>query len=86
MGHQIILGSRNDLWVFQSSQWTWISGSNSTNASTVINSTKNIDSPNNSPGSRNGATSWTDQQFGDLWLFGGFGNNNVSGESNFNYY
>lgn len=45
-----------------SQQWTWISGSQSTNQSTTASS----------PGARYGGSSWTDSD-GNLWLFGGYG-------------
>jgi len=66
-------GQLNDLWEFTpaTEEWTWISGSNTTNASGVYG-TLGVASPNNVPGARVGAVSWTDSS-GNLWLFGGSG-------------
>lgn len=66
-----IVGTLNDLWKFDGSNWTWVSGSNSVNQSGNYG-TNGIPSPNNTPGARNGAAAWTDQS-GNLWLFGGRG-------------
>ena len=52
-------------------QWTWKSGS-STGSQGGVYGTKGVAAAANVPGSRNGATSWTDGS-GNLWLFGGGG-------------
>jgi N-acetylneuraminic acid mutarotase len=59
----------NDLWKFDGANWTWVSGSDTTNQ-TGVYGTKGIASPANVPGSRLRATSWSDS-YGNLWLFGG---------------
>ena len=63
----------NDLWEFNPSTktWTWMSGSNTENASGVYG-TLGIASTSNVPGGRYLAVSWTDTS-GNLWLFGGMG-------------
>nr|AGU10164.1 Galactose oxidase, central domain [uncultured organism] len=63
--------SLSDLWKFMPStgQWTWMGGDSISNA-TGVYGTKGIAAPNNKPGARLTALSWTDKQ-GNLWLFGG---------------
>jgi hypothetical protein len=65
--------SDNDLWEFkpQTGMWTWISGSNSTDALGVYG-TRGVGAPSNVPGARGAAAGWSDSQ-GNLWLFGGGG-------------
>jgi len=55
----------NDLWEFNptANKWTWKSGSNTIS---------NDNGGGSDPGSREGATSWTDKN-GNFWLFGGSG-------------
>jgi hypothetical protein len=65
-------GQFNDLWEFNpaSKEWTWVSGSNTINASGVYG-TQGVASAGNTPGARGGpAYSWVDTS-GNLWLFGG---------------
>ncbi|HEV2327150.1 MAG TPA: kelch repeat-containing protein [Terracidiphilus sp.] len=64
-------GFLNDLWEFSpaNKEWTWVSGSNTTNASGAYG-TQGTASAANVPGARFGAVSWIDSG-GDLWLFGG---------------
>jgi len=50
-------------------QWTWVSGSNTTNA-TGVYGTLGVGAASNVPGSRESVVSWTDSS-GNLWLFGG---------------
>ncbi|WP_324083638.1 hypothetical protein [Geomonas sp.] len=61
----------NDLWKFDGTNWTWVSGDTVTNQFGVYGS-KGVPSAGNKPGSRDGAASWTDSS-GNFWLFGGFG-------------
>jgi len=63
----------NDLWEFNpaTSEWTWVSGSNTLFAEGVYG-TLGVAAPANVPGARSGSLSWTDQS-GNLWLFGGIG-------------
>jgi len=50
-------------------EWTWMSGSSSTNAPGVYG-TLGTASASNVPGARDSAVSWTDNS-GNLWIFGG---------------
>jgi hypothetical protein len=59
----------SDLWKFDGSRWTWVSGPNVANQAGVYG-TKGTPSPSNVPGSRAGAVPWMDKN-GNLWLFGG---------------
>ncbi len=62
----------NDLWRYHiaTNEWTWMSGSNSFNA-TGIYGTQGIPAPANVPGSRRETNaSWTDAT-NNLWMFGG---------------
>jgi hypothetical protein len=75
-------GMFNDLWEFNPTikEWTWVSGSNTIDASGVYG-TLGIASANNVPGARGSvgggaALSWSDTS-GNLWLFGGSGTNGV---------
>jgi hypothetical protein len=62
----------NDLWKLSAGQWTWIGGSNTTNAIAGVYGSLGVASPGNQPGSRHSAVTWTDPA-GNLWLFGGIG-------------
>ena len=64
----------------QTSAWTWMSGSATTGQSGVYN-TKGSFTVGSMPGSRIGAVNWTDTS-GDLWIFGG-GGNDASGNFGF---
>jgi hypothetical protein len=60
----------NDLWKFDGTYWTWISGSSSTGQPGVYG-TKGVPSSNNVPGARGGyGVSWIDSH-DNFWLFGG---------------
>ncbi|MDB5210195.1 MAG: hypothetical protein JWQ30_1022 [Sediminibacterium sp.] len=59
----------NDLWKWDGTNWTWISGSNVFNERTIYG-TKGVADPANRPGARTGSVGWTDNK-GNLWLFGG---------------
>jgi len=61
----------NDLWKFSDGQWTWVSGSNTTNQPGVYG-TIGVPAPGNVPGGRSNAVTWTDSS-GNFWLFGGLG-------------
>jgi N-acetylneuraminic acid mutarotase len=65
----------SDLWKFDGTNWTWVSGSDVV-SQTGVYGTKGTPSPSNIPGARNSAVSWTDSS-GNLWLFGGFGNDST---------
>ena len=64
-------GDLNDLWEYTNGEWTWVSGSNQTEQPGSYG-TKGVPSPNNYPGARYQAVSWTDAS-GNFWLFGGLG-------------
>ncbi len=64
-------GRLNDLWVYSSGEWTWMSGANVVNQPGSYG-TKGVPEPGNIPGARVDASTWTDSN-GALWLFGGFG-------------
>jgi len=64
-------GYLNDLWRFDGTDWTWASGSDSTNQCGVYG-TKGIADSDNVPGGRMRAVSWKDTS-GNPWLFGGYG-------------
>ena len=59
----------NDLWEYSKGEWTWVSGSNSTNQAGTYG-TLGTPSSSNVPGARRGAVHWIDSS-GNLWLFGG---------------
>jgi N-acetylneuraminic acid mutarotase len=66
-------GDLNDLWKFDGTNWTWVSGANNTSSvQPGVYGTKGKAAAGNTPGARSDAVSWTDQQ-GNLWLFGGAG-------------
>jgi hypothetical protein len=67
-GDRVLL---NDLWKFDGTNWTWVSGDNDVNRPAVYG-TKGVAASTNSPGSRAGSVGWTDSK-GNLWLFGGVG-------------
>ena len=77
-------GNLNDLWEWNSATWgwTWMGGSN-TNSQWGIYGTMGIPAAGNIPGAREWASSWTDMG-GNLWLFGGTGNDGIgySGDLN----
>jgi N-acetylneuraminic acid mutarotase len=64
-------GRLNDLWKWDGSNWTWVSGANTVNQSGTYG-TKGTAATANIPGARNGSVSWIDST-GNLWLFGGDG-------------
>jgi hypothetical protein len=68
-----IQGSQNDLWKYNpgSKTWTWVSGSDNISHPGVYG-TKGVAAPDNSPGAREWAATWSDDH-GGLWLFGGRG-------------
>lgn len=64
----------NDLWKYSNGQWTWVGGSQANSPGTY--GTIGVASSSNIPGSRIGAATWTDHS-GNLWLFGGSGNDST---------
>ncbi len=65
------LGNLNDLWKFDGTNWTWVSGDTRQNEPGVYN-TMGVANDTNIPGARSGSISWVDSK-GDLFLFGGYG-------------
>jgi hypothetical protein len=72
-------GVLDDLWKFDPStnEWAWMNGSETQTACQIpicsenpVSGPMGTPAPGNTPGSRNGAASWTDKS-GNLWLFGG---------------
>lgn len=68
-------GNLNDLWRWDGSNWTWMSGSNVVDQSGVYGTQGTTDAAN-VPGARTYGTTWVDAS-GDLWLFGGGGYDSV---------
>jgi N-acetylneuraminic acid mutarotase len=72
------IGPSNILWMFNpsTSQWTWVSGSNSLGSYPGglpgVYGTKGTASSTNMPGGRYTAQAWTDKS-GNFWMFGGVG-------------
>ncbi len=64
-------GYLNDLWRFDGSYWTWVSGTNGLNQSGVYG-TKGVPAPANVPGGRRGSVTWVNES-GQFCLFGGWG-------------
>lgn len=73
-------GELNDLWEYNTAtgQWAWISGSNTVNAAASYG-TQGTASTGNTPGSRDSGVAWADSD-GNLWLFGGNGNDSAGTE------
>jgi N-acetylneuraminic acid mutarotase len=61
----------NDLWKFDGTKWTWVSGSNLVDGPASYGSL-GVAAASNVPGWRRDAAAWTDKA-GNLWLFGGEG-------------
>ena len=57
----------NDLWVFDGTNWTWLSGYGQAGSY----GTKGTAATGNIPGARSSSVSWIDSS-GNLWLFGGY--------------
>ncbi|NHI94388.1 MAG: hypothetical protein EAX96_17985, partial [Candidatus Lokiarchaeota archaeon] len=72
-------GYLNDLWMFNvtTTTWTWVSGNYLRNTLGTYG-TKGVADEANVPGARSGSVSYTDAS-DNLWLFGGYGYDNVSG-------
>ncbi len=73
-------GALNDFWEFSpaTNEWTWMGGSSTIGGTSGLSGVPGVygtlkqPAASNFPGSRTGATSWTDST-GHLWLFGGDG-------------
>ena len=75
-------GQLNDLWRWDGTNWTWISGSDARDQDGIYGTQGTADAAN-IPGGRLAAVSWTDTN-GDLWLFGGWGYDSASSLSQLN--
>jgi N-acetylneuraminic acid mutarotase len=77
-------GYYNDLWKFipSTTQWTWVSGDNTSNKKGVYG-TKGVSDAANKPGGRYSGTTCTDTH-GDIWLFGGYGYASAGADSYLN--
>ena len=64
-------GLLNDLWKFDGTNWTWVSGSNIVNQSGT-RATRGTPNPANTPGSRQYGAGGVDNN-GNIWIFGGEG-------------
>ena len=75
-------GLLNDLWSYDiaTNQWTWVSGSNTPNASGIYG-TQGVASVGSAPGARLAPVSWRDST-GHFLLFGGNGLDAASGSAN----
>lgn len=71
-GLNLLPGSLNDLWAYNtiSGIWTWMSGSDNINTGSNYG-TQGVSNANNVPGARVGAISW--YTGGHLYMFGGLG-------------
>jgi hypothetical protein len=69
-------GFLNDLWKFDGTSWTFVSGSSAANTSGVYG-TQGTGSTANIPGGRENAVGWVDAS-GNLWLFGGEGEDHAN--------
>jgi hypothetical protein len=67
----VISDSLNDLWKFDGTNWTWVSGDSTVNQNGIYG-TKGVAAATNNPVSRVLSISWTDSS-GDFWLFSGVG-------------
>jgi len=72
----------NDLWRWDGSGWTWISGSDVVSQPGIYG-TKGIVANSNMPGARSASVAWTDFN-GNFWFFGGAGRDSggISGNLN----
>ena len=64
-------GNLNDLWKYDGTNWTWVSGDSRINQHGVYGA-KGVAAGTNKPGARHGSVSWTDSK-DNLWFFGGVG-------------
>ena len=81
-------GYLNDLWVFNptSKEWTWMSGSStlgSHGGQPGVYGTLGVAAASNVPGGRDASVSWIDSS-GNLWLFGGYGDDSTGTRGNLN--
>jgi N-acetylneuraminic acid mutarotase len=72
----------NDLWKFDGSNWTWVSGNNQV-MQIGFYGAKSVPASSNVPGARSNSVSWIDSS-GNLWLFGGIGSDGAGNRSYLN--
>jgi N-acetylneuraminic acid mutarotase len=72
----------NDLWKYSGGQWTWMAGSNLSSQQGTYG-TQGTAAAANIPGARLGGVTWTDKA-GNVWLFGGTGNDSVGNNGQLN--
>jgi len=72
----------NDLWKYNSGEWTWTGGSNLMDQPGTYGTEGTANSAN-VPGGRFGLVVWTDAS-GDFWLFGGSGNDSTGASGDLN--
>jgi N-acetylneuraminic acid mutarotase len=84
IGSPLAVGLLNDLWMFNPTAkiWTWVSGSSAVNTLGVYG-TMGTPTASNVPGARDSSVGWTDSS-GNLWLFGGYGNDSTSTQGDLN--
>jgi hypothetical protein len=75
-------GELNDLWKFDGTNWTWVSGNNAIDVLGVYG-TQGVAAAGNVPGGRDSGTMWFDSD-GRLWIRGGTGCDSVSCATNVN--
>ena len=75
-------GAFNDLWKFDGSNWTWVSGSDTADAAGIYGNL-GVAAPGNVPGARDGAVSWLDAS-GNFWLFAGAAPDGAGGAGGLN--
>jgi N-acetylneuraminic acid mutarotase len=76
----------NALWEFNvsSHEWAWMGGSNAVNGATPgVYGTLGKAAPGNTPGGRTASNAWIDSN-GNLWLFGGLGQDSAGNEGYLN--
>ena len=78
------IGGLNDLWRYNPStnEWTWMHGANFIDDPGIYG-TKGVSAAGNTPGARHGSGAAFDN-IGNLWLFGGYGNDATSSQGNLN--
>jgi N-acetylneuraminic acid mutarotase len=77
-----MFGMLNDLWRYNSGEWTWMGGSNVVNQKGTYG-IQGTAAPSNDLGGRGGGVAWTDPT-GNFWLFGGFGYDSPGTQGNLN--
>jgi hypothetical protein len=71
------LGQLSDLWEYSAGAWSWVDGPKIVNQNGMYGY-QDTPAPSNVPGARQQFVGWTDKS-GNLWLFGGYGNDSAEG-------